>query len=246
MTWTRTWRGALVLVATLMLAGAPSVGPAKGQTGSGSEAAGDAAVEQAPAMPRLSAGEVAARVEAAGYGEVHSVQFEHGRFEVDARDKKGRRVTVLVDPETGVVRSAKFVDESTPRSVVPIENIVESVKAAGFHSVHFVEQEHALYEVHARDDTGRMVELFVHPKTGEVLRHPKTGEPLWKYVPEEMPFEPTLTVEQVVEMVEQAGYRDVYAVTHAHTLYEVHAHDAEGKPVTLHVDPKTGNVWLEH
>lgn len=246
MTWTRTRRDAAALAALLALAGAPLVGPAMGQTDTGGGTAGATAAEPAPPMPHLSADEIAARVQAAGYPEVHSVQFEHGRFEVEATDERGRKVTVLVDPQTGKVRSAKLLREDTPRSVVPIGKIVESVKAAGFHSVHFVEQEHALYEVHARDETGRMVELFVHPKTGEVLRHPKTGKVLWKYVPEEMPFEPTLTVDQVVERVEKAGYMDVFAVTHAHTLYEVRAHDAQGKVVTLHVDPKTGKVLLEH
>jgi uncharacterized membrane protein YkoI len=198
--------------------------------------------KKADTRPRLAVEEIAPKVRAAGYSDIRSVEFEHGRYEMEAKDKDGRPVLLLINPKTGAVEHRQLAALGPPGSILSMETIVSKVKEAGFASVHFVDREHALYEVHARDGSGRMAEIFVHPKTGELLRHPKTGKPLSKYVPDDMPFVPFLTVEEIVAKVISAGYGQVVAITHNQTLIEVHTRDAQGSSVEIFVDPKTGKV----
>ncbi len=190
----------------------------------------------------VTVGEVLAKVRAAGYANIHAIEFDNGRYEVEAYNARNHKVLLLIDPRTAEIRSQRFVTHRMAGASLPFSTIVAKVKAAGFDSVHFVDRENSLYEVHARDAKGRMIEVFVHPKTGEVLKHPKTGKPLWKYVPEHMPIEQQLTAQEVAAKVEKAGYRDVFSVTQELTFYEVGAHDAQGARVTVYVDPKTGKV----
>jgi uncharacterized membrane protein YkoI len=174
-----------VLGAALAL-GSGSLGPAMARAQTGTTPESGVVGETETAGPRLSVGRIVNTVKAAGYTEVRKIEREHGVYEVDARDPKGWRVEVFVDaktgdlvidPETGKPRSERLSDK-VPSGPLDFEAVVAKVKAEGYPEVYSIEYEHALYEIKARDAAGRKVELYVHPKTGEVLKHPKTGKPL--------------------------------------------------------------------
>lgn len=56
------------------------------------------AMKQEQALP-LS--EIARTLEAKGYSNVTKIEFEHGAYEVKARDDKGQRVKLYLDAATG-------------------------------------------------------------------------------------------------------------------------------------------------
>lgn len=58
-------------------------------------------VSDAPS--RLNADEVKAKLAAAGYQNVHDVEYKHGLWNVDASTAKGRKVNLLVDPDDASV-----------------------------------------------------------------------------------------------------------------------------------------------
>lgn len=224
-----TWAAAALFAAILL-----SVGPANGQTGG----------QAGEVMPGLTADQVLAKVKAAGYTDIHAVEFEHGRYEVQARGANGREMLLLVNPETGNIRSRPAPQSGATKGTVSIEVVAGKVRDAGFRNVLLIEREHSLYEIHAEDSQGRRVEIFANPKTGELLKHPKTGKLLWKEVEEDLPLGRILTIEEIIALVKKAGYPTVHGIAHKNTIYEVHAHDKQGRMVLLLLDPKTGEVLL--
>jgi uncharacterized membrane protein YkoI len=181
----------LVLGAILAL-GSGHLGQPKALAQTGTTPESGVIGESGPAGARLSVGRILSTVKAAGYTEVRKIEREHGVYEVDVRDPKGWRVEVFVDaktgglvidPETGKPRSERLSDKE-PSGPLDFEAVAAQVKAEGYPEIYSIEYEHAIYEIKARDAAGRKVELYVHPKTGELLRHPKTGKPLKEIVDE--------------------------------------------------------------
>jgi uncharacterized membrane protein YkoI len=182
----------LLVLGAILTLGSGNLGQAKALAQTGTTPESGVIGESGPAGARLSVGQILSAVKAAGYTDVRKIEREHGVYEVDARDPKGWRVEVFVDaktgglvidPETGKPRSERLSDK-VPSGPLDFEAVVAKVKAEGFPEVYAIEYEHALYEIKARDAAGRKVELYVHPKTGEVLKHPKTGNPLKEVVDE--------------------------------------------------------------
>lgn len=58
---------------------------------------------RAVAAARVDAAAAIAAVRAAGYGPVRDLEWDHGRWEVEATDAEGRRVELYVDATTGAV-----------------------------------------------------------------------------------------------------------------------------------------------
>lgn len=57
--------------------------------------------------PRLSIGEIAARVEAQGYREIEEIEREGSTYEVCAKDASGREVELTVNGSTGRVEKVE-------------------------------------------------------------------------------------------------------------------------------------------
>lgn len=112
---------------------------------------------------RLSAKEVIAKLKTAGYPHVHSIELEHGRYEVQARDEKRRKMSLVVDPKTAAVQYKTVGWARLRDSYLAIRDILAEVKSAGFDTVSAVEHEHSMYEIIARDPKKGPVKLYVHP-----------------------------------------------------------------------------------
>jgi hypothetical protein len=130
---------------------------------------------------------ITGKVDAAGFTDVYNVTFEHGLYEVKARNPAGQYVKIYLDPksgklvedvETGKIRYKTFTPADPDATPLPWEGIISQIKEEGYKEVYSIHYDHQLYEVHARDAHNRVFELFVHPNTGKLLRHPTTGKPL--------------------------------------------------------------------
>ncbi len=53
---------------------------------------------------------------------------------------------------------------------------------------------------------------------------------------------PWLSIPQVYDKIEKAGYRDVNKIERERGYYEVKATDRDGRRVELHVNPQTGEI----
>ena len=56
------------------------------------------------------------------------------------------------------------------------------------------------------------------------------------------PASPHLTIRDIYDRMEAAGYRDIREIEYSHGRYEVEAHNAQGQRVKLHVNAQTGAV----
>lgn len=178
-TWITT--AIAMAVALAALPGTP-VGAQSGGTG-----APEVVGESVATGPILPVEHIIAKVKAAGLTDISLIALEHGRYEIKCRDAKGRLVEVFIDrktgellrdPKTGKLKWDKVPIVGAPAPDIDMEDLVAQAKAAGMQKVYAIEFEHALYEIKAIDAQGRNVELFAHPKTGDLIRHPKTGKPM--------------------------------------------------------------------
>lgn len=60
-------------------------------------------VYQADAPSRLNQDEIKAKLTAAGYQNIHDVEFDNGLWSADAKSPQGENVDLLVDPDDGSV-----------------------------------------------------------------------------------------------------------------------------------------------
>ena len=58
------------------------------------------------AVARLSEADVRAKLSAAGYGNVHDVEFDDGMWTADAEDGNGKDLKLTLDPQTGKIVGA--------------------------------------------------------------------------------------------------------------------------------------------
>ena len=66
--------------------------------------------EHALQAPRLSMGQVIAKVEHAGYRHIQEIELDDGVYEVEARNAQGQRVELDVHPRTGKVLRTELDD----------------------------------------------------------------------------------------------------------------------------------------
>ncbi len=191
---------------------------------------------------RLNPKDIAARLQKSGYPHIHSIEFEHGRYEVEARDAREREFTLSVNPNTGVAESKSIGWAKLTESDFLVGEIVKNAKSAGVEEVYAIEREHAMYEIVARGAGNRLIKIFAHPRTGRLIRFSKSGKLLSKKINRADAAGPLLSLDTILALIAKAGYREVYAAYPEHDLYEFIARDANGQLGIWLVDPKTGNI----
>ncbi len=68
------------------------------------------------------------------------------------------------------VRYGPVEQSEVPGSALPMEEILARLEAQGYGEVYEIERERGLYEVKARGQDGLRVEIYVDPRTGDILR----------------------------------------------------------------------------
>lgn len=111
----------------------------------------------------LASQQVRAQLEAAGYTNVHDIEFENGMWTADARSADGNRVDVSIDPRTGKV----YPDEQVTN--LSKADVQAKLAAAGYTNIHDVDYDDGLWKAEADDPAGRDVEVRLDPKTGQIV-----------------------------------------------------------------------------
>ncbi len=129
------------------------------------------------------------------------------------------------------------------------EYIVNTVRAAGFEDVSRIAFEHNRYEVKTFDPRrARTVEVFIDPKTRKLIKDPKTGKVMMHLVATATkPGKKASAVSfvDIMAKVKAEGFVDVYSIEYEHAMYEIQAHDDQGRRVELFYIPKRGDL-LRH
>ena len=111
----------------------------------------------------LSATDIAAKVEAAGYSQVSEIEFDDGFWEVKAIDGNGVRAKVLVDPRTGELLDPRA------RPHLSAADIASLLQGQGYRNVRDIELDDGRYEAEATNPSGQDVDLKLDPRDGRIL-----------------------------------------------------------------------------
>jgi hypothetical protein len=109
-------------------------------------------------------------------------------------------------------------------------DVMQRVEQAGYTDIRDVEFDDGFWEVEATSADGSKVELYVDPRSGEVLDRNAA---------------PTLTAADIAARLEAAGYTNVRDVEFDDGRYEAEATNAAGQNVDLKVDGRDGSVVHE-
>lgn len=109
-------------------------------------------------------GDIVATLRDAGYAEVREIEFEDGVWEAEVRRANGLWGEVSVDAATGEV-----FDPLANRPLMALPEVLARVEAAGYHSVHDVDRDGALWDADAIDTQGQAVELRISGYDGRIL-----------------------------------------------------------------------------
>lgn len=94
---------AAVVAVVLVVAGVIAVAQVSVYTPGPPVAANPAAAQSA----RFSAGTVRSDIATAGYTDIHDMKFRHGEWSADAETRRGKTVSLLVDPANGKVLATR-------------------------------------------------------------------------------------------------------------------------------------------
>lgn len=123
-------------------------------------AAAGGAVAQDP--DGLSARDVYDALAAQGYTDIDDIEFDDGMWEAEVR-RDGRKLDVRVDTRTGTIYPE---DGTTALSMADVE---ASLAEAGYSRVHAVRFKDGLWEADAFDDQGVEWELYLDPRTADIV-----------------------------------------------------------------------------
>lgn len=74
------------------------------------------------------------------------------------------------DDYRGGVRYSVVDQSDVSGSALPMEEILARLEEQGYGEVYEIERERGLYEIKARGQDGWRVEVYVDPRTGDILR----------------------------------------------------------------------------
>lgn len=142
-------------------------------------------------MSALSAQQIVAALQNAGYTNIHDVEFDKGGYwEAEAVNRNGQCVELRVNPTTGAVLREKVegycASTTKPTTTKPTTGntgtasagkltaaqIQANLRLAGYTNIHDLEydRDDGYWEADARNARGQKVELHIDPNTGKVIK----------------------------------------------------------------------------
>lgn len=125
------------------------------------------------------------------------------------------------------VATPSFAASTVPPSADAARSLA-TLEAAGYRHIEDLEFEDGLWQAEATRADGRRVDVVLTPEGGNVL------DPL--QVTRAVP------IESVLATVTGSGYTDVRDIERDGVLYEVDAHDRQGRAVSVQVSAQDGRI----
>ncbi len=105
-----------------------------------------------------------AKLEAAGYRDIHDLEYDDGLWEADVTRPDGTRGEVAVDPKTG-----EIFDERDGRPVLDAAAVVRRLNALGYRTVIEIERDGAVWDAEAINAQGQRMDLRLGGHDGRLL-----------------------------------------------------------------------------
>jgi len=126
------------------------------------------------------------------------------------------------------------------------ESLMATVHAAGFKDITRIGFEHGRYEIKVVDPKrARTVEVFIDPKTRQLITDPKTGKVVTHPVATHAKPAGVIPFEDIAAKVKAEGFIEIKSIEYEHAMYEIQAHDSQGQLVELYYLSKKGDL-LRH
>ena len=173
-----------------------------------------------------------------GYRDLHGFDFDDGLWEVEALNRDGIRVELLVHGFDGrVVSETPYGTPPANSGFLSAADITARLLALGYSSVRAIGFDDGKWEVEARHPAGYWVEAYLDARTGDILRE-------WR---EDAPGAsgPFLTAAEVTSRLAALGYTQIRPIKIDDGKWEVEARNPRGHRVELYVDARTGVILRE-
>lgn len=108
--------------------------------------------------------------------------------------------------------------------------VVQKAEQAGYSAIEDVEFDDGLWELDATAPDGRRVDLYIDPRTGEILDPRAT---------------PGVTAADIARLLEAQGFSNIHDIELDDGRYEVEAVNAAGQKVDLKLHPRDGRILSE-
>lgn len=118
----------------------------------------------AQAAPVTSAADVAQRLQAAGYTQIHEIERDDGMWEADVTGADGRFSEILLDPRTG-----ELFDAHDGRACLNAGQVLAKAASHGLRQVHDLERDGATWTLEARNAQNQAVEVRLSGIDGRIL-----------------------------------------------------------------------------
>ncbi|WP_394682384.1 PepSY domain-containing protein [uncultured Comamonas sp.] len=121
------------------------------------------------------ASQVAAKLQAMGYGQIKEVEFDDGFWEAKVRGANGIKQKLVLHPVSLEVLSQPGQPAPNPgagagSAMLSAAQIHQLLTQAGYTHIRDLELDDGIWEADAINAQGFRVELKIHPETGVVLR----------------------------------------------------------------------------
>ncbi len=201
-----------------------------------------AAAAAASALPSmawaLTAQEAANVITQHQYVAPQDLQKRYGYWSADAVALDGLRVDVLVNDADGGLTTVRKSDIG--KTLPSVDQVAQVLRSKGYAFVYDVELDDGFWEAKARQSAnqGEKVEFVLHPVTLEVLSQVgRSGGTVNN--------QPVLSVDQVLQALQQAGYTRVRGIEYDDGYWEAEATNMANLAVELRLEPTTGKVISE-
>lgn len=182
--------------------------------------------------------EIRRLLSAQGYRDLHGFDFDDGLWEVEALNRDGIRVELLVHGFDGrVVSETRYGTPPANASFLSAADITARLLSLGYSSIRVIEFDDGKWEVEARHPAGYWVEAYLDARTGAILRE-------WR---EDGPGAagPFLSAAEVTSRLAALGYTQIRPIKIDDGKWEVEARNPRGHRVELYVDARTGVILRE-
>lgn len=105
-----------------------------------------------------------AKLETAGYRNIHDLEYDDGLWEADVTRPDGSWGEVAVDPKTG-----EIFDERDGRPLLDAATVVQRLNALGYRTVIEIERDGAVWDVEAINAQGQRMDLRLGGHDGRLL-----------------------------------------------------------------------------
>lgn len=182
--------------------------------------------------------ELARRLAAQGYRDLREIEFEEGLWAVEASNRAGVHVELLVHGTSGrVLAEAPAGEPPAHAGFLGADEIRARLASLGYSGLVVVQFDDGLWELVARHPAGHRVELYVDARSGLIVRE-------WR---EDDPDEGAgyLSAAEVIARLAALGYTQIRPIRIDDGTWEVAARNSRGQRVEVYVDARTGAILHE-